>query len=107
MKLNPSLKDIPTSKNDKEYWKYINSCLKKKSYSFSYEAVKAAMQLGNDKHIKTQIYFCNYCGKYHVTSHCRETTSGANHNFQVTDRNGSIIRKAKKLLISKRQKIRE
>jgi len=98
MKIKEGFKTIPLSKNDPEYKYYLSGCLTKRAYEKREDVIKAASKLGSDKKIKTQVYFCNYCGKYHVTSHCWQTKGGANHNIQVCGKNGKTIRRAARIM---------
>lgn len=75
MKLKKGIRDIPTSKTDKDYKEYIKSCLTKKVYKRRSDAIQAAMFYGSHYKEKNGVYFCSFCGKYHLTTHPRKSSS--------------------------------
>lgn len=59
-------------------WNMYRGCLRKKAYYTLEHAEKVAKRVEERTGIKMHCYYCNYCGRYHLT---KQEVTGKNKGF--------------------------
>jgi len=80
-------REIPTNKFSRDYNYYLKSCLTKKAYDTENEAINNAIGYGVHYESAQDVYKCEFCGKFHITTH----TGDKWNSFHVTGDGGEVV----------------